>query len=149
MKFKIATTATMFSLLLVPLAHAQVSEGLLGNIPFQFQIGETVIPAGNYVVTRTSNSQSILSVRSLDRKTAAIMFAASPELTTKSAQSTRLVFHRYGSTYFLTQVWQGFGRNGNALLESKAERAIANQMAALPTHRNVELASVLFHLQVR
>jgi hypothetical protein len=67
MKLKIFTTATVFGLLLLPLAHAQVSAGLQGNIPFQFQVGKTAFPAGEYVVTRTRNSQSFLQLRSLGK----------------------------------------------------------------------------------
>jgi hypothetical protein len=78
------------------------------------------------------------------------VFLAFPMLG-RSAQNAKpqLVFHRYGSIYFLTQVWQGSGKDGNELGTSKAERAIANQMAALPTPHNVELASVSFHPQVK
>jgi hypothetical protein len=150
MKLKIFTTATVFGLMLVPLAQAQVSAGLQGKIPFQFQVGERVIPAGEYVVTRSSDLQSVLTMRSLDRKTGAINFLTSPTLSRSAENATpKLVFQRYGSTYFLTQVWQGSGHDGNALSRSKAERAIANQMAALPTRPNVELASVMFAASTR
>jgi hypothetical protein len=149
MKLRIFTTATVFGLLSLPLAHAQVTTGLQGNIPFEFQVGETVLPAGEYRITRNTNSQSILELRSLEGKPG-ILLLASPQLTAKSAQNTKLVFHRYGSTYFLRQVWQGgFGQNGNALSPSKAEHAIASQTAALARPRNVELASVSFHPQVK
>jgi hypothetical protein len=62
----------------------------------------------------------------------------------RPAQNTSLIFHRYGSTYFLSQVWQGGGQNGQQLTLSKAERVTARQMAALATPHNVELASVSF-----
>jgi hypothetical protein len=149
MKFKIFTTATLFGLLLVPLAHAQVTGPIQGNIPFQFQVGETVLPAGEYVVSRNGPAgQLFLAIRGLDQKTGAILFMAPPQLT-GSAQDTKLVFHRYGSTYFLRQVWQGFGQSGNELSLSKTERVIARQMAALATPHKVELASVSFHPPVK
>jgi len=141
MKLKIFTTATLFGLLLVPFAHAQVTAGLHGNIPFQFQVGETVLPAGEYVVSR--NGLTNLAIRGLDRKTTPILFMAATGII-KPAQNTSLIFHRYGSTYFLSQVWQGGGQNGQQLVVSKAERVTARQMAALATPHNVELASVSF-----
>jgi hypothetical protein len=150
MKLKIFTTATLFGLLLLPLAHAQVIRPIQGNIPFNFQVGETVLPAGEYVVSRNGPAgQIFLAIRGLDQKTGAILFLASPELT-RSAQNTSLTFHRYGSsTYFLSQVWQGGGQNGNRLPLSKAERVTARQMAALATPHTVELASVSFHPLVK
>jgi hypothetical protein len=150
MKLKIFTTATVFGLLLLPLAHAQVSAGFQGNIPFQFQVGQTAFPAGEYLVTPTKDSPSFLALRSFDGKTAPFMFSTSPTLGRSASDAkSKLVFNRYGSTYFLTQVWQGSGTDGNELWTSKAERAIANRMAALPTPHNVELASVPFHPQVK
>jgi hypothetical protein len=149
MKLKIFTTATLFGLLLLPsLAHAQVSASLQGNIPFQFQVGETVLPAGEYVVSQIANSQAGLILRGSDRKTGAILFNAPATLgnsVNKPAQNAKMVFHRYGDSYFLRQVWQGGGQNGNELSLSKAERVIAHQMAALATPHKVELASVSFH----
>src|SRR3954453_1731428 len=116
MKIKVFTTATLFSLLLLPLAHAQVTTRLQGNIPFHFQVGETALPAGEYVVSRSPGSQATLRLRGSDRKTGAILIAASATLANnanKSAQNAKIVFHRYGDTYFLRQVWQGGGQNGN------------------------------------
>jgi hypothetical protein len=149
MKLKIFTTATVLGLLSLTVAHAQVTAGLHGNIPFGFQVGQTAFPAGEYAVSRDMKSREILQLRSLDRKTIAILFSAAPALTSKSVKNTELVFNRYGTTYFLRQVWQGFGQNGNALPLSKAERVTASQMAALPIPHNVELASVSFHPRVK
>jgi hypothetical protein len=143
MKLKIFTTATVFGLLALPVAHAQWSTSIHGNIPFDFQVGKATFPAGEYVVSRNINSPMILTLASLDRKTGAIMFRASPTLG-GSAQNAQLVFNRYGSTYFLREVWQGFPGNGNALWLSEDERAIASQKAELATPQNVEVASVSF-----
>src|SRR4051812_22983011 len=123
MKLKVFTTATLFGLLLVPFAHAQVNMPIQGNIPFNFQVGETEFPAREYVVRPNTNSQMTLILRGLDRKTGAILISA-PTAVIKSAQNTKLVFYRYGSAYFLSQVWQGGGQNGQELVPSKAERVI-------------------------
>jgi hypothetical protein len=146
MKLSIFATATLFGLSLVPLAHAQVTSPIRGNIPFDFQVGNTVLPAGTYVVSRlsTSNPQGVLTLRGLHQKQGKTIMFSTDLTQANSGQNTKLVFHRYGSTYFLSQVWQGFGQIGNALYPSKTERVIAHQMAALAKPRNVELASVSF-----
>jgi hypothetical protein len=151
MKLKMFTTATLFGLLLVPFAHAQVSTSLRGNIPFQFQIGGAALPAGEYVVSRDRPSaQGFLTIWGLDRKTRAILFQASPTLSTSAQNANpKLVFYRYGSTSFLREVWQGSGQTGTELSQSKAERVTARQMAAVVTPHSAELASVSFQTQVK
>jgi hypothetical protein len=111
------------------LLNAQVT--MRGNIPFNFQVGETALPAGEYVIQQAGTSR-MLTMRNLDRETGAIMYVVPQSLQAESARNTRLVFHRYGGTYFLSQVWQGRGQNGDALPQSKAERVTARQGTALP-----------------
>ncbi|HSU31726.1 MAG TPA: hypothetical protein VLJ11_10870 [Bryobacteraceae bacterium] len=146
MKLSIFATATLLGLSLVPLAHAQVTSPIRGNIPFDFQVGDTVLPAGTYVVSRLSitNPQGVLTLRGVDQKKGRTIMFSTGVMQGNSGQNTKLVFHRYGSTYFLSQVLGGFGQNGNVLYPSKAERVTARQMAALAKPRNVELASVSF-----
>lgn len=144
MKLNVLATATLLSSLLLPLAHAQVNRAIHGNVPFTFNVGNTAFPAGNYVVRSTTAGQNVLAIESLDHRAAAIMFLSS-QIQSGSGQKTKLVFHRYGDTYFLSQVWQGFGNDGVQLMPSKAERATAERMAAATPPRKAELASAAFH----
>jgi hypothetical protein len=83
-------------------------------------------------------------IQSSEAKGKSIMCLTS-SVQANSAQNPKLVFHRYGSTYFLSQIWEGNGlRTGTQLMQSKAERVIAHQMAATRGPHNVELASVAF-----
>lgn len=145
MKLSIITTAALVGLSLVPLAHAQVTNPIMGKIPFNFQVGDKALPAGTYMVGRLSTSQSgVLTLRSLDQqKTKNVMFS-SMATESNAGRNTTLTFHRYGSTYFLSEISPGFGAAGSRLSPSKAERAIARQMAALPKPRYMEVASVSF-----
>jgi hypothetical protein len=145
MKFKVSTTATLFGfLLLLPLAQAQVSQSIRGNVPFSFRVGDTVLPAGQYVVRPLSSGSAALQIQSSEAKGKSIMCLAN-SATANSAQKSKLVFHRYGDTYFLSQVWPGNGLStGSQFRPSKAERAIANQMAAAGRPHTMELASVAF-----
>jgi hypothetical protein len=57
-----------------------------------------------------------------------------------------LVFNRYGSTYFLSEVWEGLGSDdGLRVVPSKAERMTAREMAAAARPHNTELALVVFN----
>ena len=49
----------------------------------------------------------------------------------RNAGQVKLVFHRYGERYFLTEVWTG--ESGRELLKSKQERAIERELASVPS----------------
>jgi hypothetical protein len=146
MKFKVFAAGSLFVWLLLPMAQAQVNVGLDGNVPFEFHIGNMVLPAGNYIVRPISGfSPSILTIQALDQTARMILFVCPSRTQAGSAQITRLVFNRYGSTYFLSEVWQGFGSVGLQLGLSKAERIMAREMARAARPHNTELASVVFN----
>src|SRR5258706_13388715 len=60
--------AFVFALIIYPSrAHAQVIGTLDVNIPFQFQAGESVLPAGNYTVRMVDTSdRAIMQLTSKD-----------------------------------------------------------------------------------
>ncbi|MFL6448452.1 MAG: hypothetical protein ACJ746_12280 [Bryobacteraceae bacterium] len=143
MKFRVFANATLFGLLLVPFAQAQMTSGLKANIPFEFRIGNTTHTAGEYSVVRSTVGCDVLLIRNLDGQSGATAFSSISVQTkpTESSEKSRLVFHRYGKTYFLSQVWQG-DSTGLQLHRSKAERTIAHQMAGLRTPDTVEIALI-------
>ena len=144
MQLKAFTAATLFGLFLLPLAHAQVSQSLQGNIPFNFRVGNTVLPAGEYAIRPLNNGSFVFLMRSLEHNGKAVM-GLSYKVHESSNQSPKLVFHRYGDTYFLSQIWGGDEGAGSALLPSKAERVIAHEMATITRpHHEMELASIGF-----
>ena len=96
------------------------------TIPFDFSVGQASLPAGTYKVARTGAAYTLLQLRHEEGKGDA--FAA-----TNSIQSNReavsdqdkLVFHRYGSRYFLAQLWIHGSSVGFELPKAKAERQIS------------------------
>jgi hypothetical protein len=143
MKFRVFANATLLGLILMPLANAQLlTYGLQGNIPFEFRVGDSTFPAGKYSFSRNMTGQKIVLMRDLNYKSAGAAFSANQVEARRSVSSETptLVFHRYGKTYFLSQLWQGFGEPGAQLQQSKAERTIAHQMATLRKPDTVEIA---------
>jgi hypothetical protein len=145
MKFKVSTVAAVFGfLLLLPFAHSQVSQSIQGNVPFNFRVGDSVLPAGQYIVRPLRSGSAVLQIQSSEPKGKGIM-CLSNQVQANTQQGAKLVFHRYGDTYFLSQVWTGSGLStGSGIKPSKAERAMAHQMAAARSPHGVELASVAF-----
>lgn len=150
MKFAGFANATLLGLLLMPLAHAQLTLGLKSNIPFEFRIGDKTLAAGEYGLLRNTPGTNVLIMRNLDYKSGATMFVSNNVQAKPSGNSeqAKLVFHRYGKTYFLSQVWSGYGETGGLqLVQSKAERTIVHQMASVRKPDTIEIALVSFHPQ--
>lgn len=116
---------SLFFMLAVVSVQAQSESKLSVNIPFDFQIGNKVLPAGAYDVKRLS--QTSMLIRSADGQRSAIAVAPKSARTSadEKAAQTRLVFHQYGNQYFLAQVWMNKGGEGRELNKSDAEREAA------------------------
>jgi|SRR5579863_7310388 len=101
---------------------AQTKQGdVTADIPFPFVVATQTLPAGHYIVS-PANVDS-LSIHDASHHS---MF-----VPTHSAQRSmnddhcKLVFHRYGDTYFLSEVWVAGNPMGKALFRSRAERDLA------------------------
>ena len=145
MKFRVFANAALVGLLLMPFAEGQLMLGLKGKIPFEFRIGDKTLAAGEYGLVRNTLGTNVLMMRNLDYNSGATLFNSSrvQAKSSENSQQPKLVFHRYGKTYFLSQVWAGYGEpSGLQLIQSKAERTIALQTASVRTPDTVEVALV-------
>ena len=104
--------------------------GVKADIPFDFVVGNQVLPAGEYLVTAQGSANQAILIRSTDSKNAAMTVAFRCGSANPS-KDTKLVFHTLGGRYFLSQVWaQGYSQ-GRELRKSSAEIEMAkNQRAA-------------------
>lgn len=105
---------------------------LITHIPFQFSIGNAMLPAGEYLVKCLGLDQHQVMFQSADGKATAIV----PMVVVRgpSDERARLVFHRYGTRYFLVQAWTG-GGNGLELPTTRAEAA-ARELAGTKPERD-------------
>ena len=94
------------------------------NVPFAFAVEDHSLPAGEYLVLTVTPERSI-RITSIDGKHSAIVNTLPNYAKTPSANS-RLVFHRYGNEYFLTQVWTAGQNVARNPLSSKRAMEIAS-----------------------
>jgi len=111
-------------------ASAQSQESrIVIQVPFDFQVGKTLLPAGKYVVKRDIQMPSLLRIQSLDRKVS-VVFHALPHSVEPEQKLASLVFKEYDQKHFLSDVrFSGYGA-GYSLIESKAERKLARAAKA-------------------
>jgi hypothetical protein len=103
-------------------AYPQSVSPLLANVPFNFVAGQKTLPAGEYFVdSRTIPGMVIL--KPVWQKEAAIVRGVGLEVRGPE-RSPKLVFHRYGNAYFLSQIW-GEANHGRQIDMTKQEREIA------------------------
>jgi hypothetical protein len=101
---------------------AQTRQGdVVANIPFPFVVAHQTLPAGHYIVS-PANAVALGIHDANNRGT-----FVPTESTQRSANdnSCKLVFHRYGDKYFLSEVWVAGNSNGRTLFRSRAERELA------------------------
>jgi hypothetical protein len=127
---RILSSLAVLGLVLVlaaPLA-AQTTR-LVANIPFEFVAGRTTLPAGGYEldggiirgVVRIWSDEATTSWLVLSHPLAAPLGGV--------RLSPRLVFHRYGNQYFLSEIWSGFGSSGRMIPPGNVERALSESAA--------------------
>lgn len=119
---RIAVVVT--GLLMVSSALAQSKPGdVLVNVPFSFIVNNHQMPAGRYVVTPAT--YGVLRIFDTENSRNQL-FTGVHSVQSSKTQTPKLVFHRYGDSYFLSEVWNGQSNIGKQLPPSKAEKEIAS-----------------------
>ena len=88
------------------------------KVPFDFTVGQSKLPAGEYLIKDTGMSGT-LQIR--DTETGKSIFLMTRTRTYGKDVTPRLIFHRIGERYFLSQVWMA-GDSGYVLNQDKLER---------------------------
>ena len=105
------------------------SRSMTAIIPFAFQEGSHTFPAGEYQIRFDSN---ILSVQSTNGEDVGIHMTMA-ELRTRTTESGKLIFNKYGDQYFLSDVWLAGSHSGHKLVASRLEK----QLRGTPVKRSL------------
>jgi hypothetical protein len=97
-------------------------------IPFDFQIGDSVLKAGVYTITAPiSVNPELLMFRDSAGKSQSVHNGTRMEAADNGP--AHLQFTKYGDRYFLSQVWIHVNETGTEVQKGKAERALATDYA--------------------
>jgi hypothetical protein len=103
---------------------ATAQRSVKANIPFDFQIGDTTLKAGEYTIKAgASDLPEFLVFHDATGKAKAVVNGSRVE-TAESAGMRRLLFTRYGDRYFLSQVWMTEEDSGCEVRKNKEEREL-------------------------
>jgi hypothetical protein len=119
----------LLAALLAQSALARTSSSLVVQIPFDFQVAGKTLPAGQYVIERsTLFSAEGLSLRNTDKKHSAFVLTSTVQSKLRQSES-RLVFMRYKDQYFLSQFWTSGEASGRELIKSDRELNVEREIA--------------------
>lgn len=109
--------------MLVGMSASAQTVNLKADVPFNFIIRGATLPAGEYTIKGMGDGSAI-AVRGASPKANTIVL--SQRCTSRdAAKQSKLVFHRYGDRYFLSQVWIAGNDSGRELLKSPREMEVA------------------------
>ena len=75
------------------------------DIPFEFTVQKTTLPAGAYRISAASTSRSVMLIRNADTHQAVMVLAPGGESGYRRSQDKNVVvFHKLGDRYFLAEV---------------------------------------------
>ena len=116
--------------LLLATASAYAQTGVVkANVPFNFIVNKTELPAGQYKILPMGITASAMAIQSPDGKVIKAFLptaCSSPRVQEK----TKLVFHRYGTQYFLAEIWRAGDDRGQELPASGLENEVARDYPA-------------------
>lgn len=128
MKMQALKNLTMLSyvLMLIAVSVCAQSERSKGtNIPFSFVVGQKTFPAGEYTFApNRKDSHNVWMVQRGDGRTKGL-FTTMPVRASETQEKAKLIFHKYGDQYFLSQIWTSGGNSGRELLMPRLERELA------------------------
>jgi hypothetical protein len=90
---------------IVGVAPARAEEVVTATVPFDFIVGQMVMPAGKYVISEPMDP-AIVAVRSADGRHFSFVLTI-PDSPNDSAVQPELVFDRIGARSFLVQIVTG------------------------------------------
>jgi hypothetical protein len=94
------------------------------NIPFDFVVGDKTYAAGEYVLKSASIDNPLVRITTANGDQSGVSNTI-PTTVLEPARGTKLVFHRVGDTYFLSQLWIEGYDYGREFLHSRNEKLLA------------------------
>lgn len=113
------------------------------NVPFSFWMDNNELPAGAYQILLRSNKMLQLNGPNGQKH----MIMVNEAISSKTPQTGYVLFHRYGETYFLGQVWSGETNIGVECSRTPAEKRAEHQMVIASKRSTAGLAQIALNSQ--
>ena len=109
---------------------AQSNPAGKADIPFGFYVRDAALPAGSYTV-RESKNTGIVQIQNNDTGKSILVMA--PPNRSGNTEDSKLVFHKYGDRYFLSELWLAGSGAVDCVSMGKLEREVRSTPPAIAT----------------
>jgi hypothetical protein len=106
------------------------------NVPFNFTVGDKLLPPGLYTITLAS--EGIIEIRNRDQHVS--IWSTVLQDNQESRTGGELVFARYGNQYFLHEVLCDFATMNVYLPTTKSEKRVRMEEAKVENAKQILLA---------
>ena len=130
--------AALAVLLAAPVSAQTVS--LRASVPFDFVVGGRTLPAGDYLVGQV-HGERFLKFQNASGGAMPSAITISMAGSVGAPGEASLTFHRYGSDYFLAEIWDGHTGQSRSIWMSGSEKERANRASL----NKPEVVMVLAH----
>ncbi len=113
---------------------------LKAQIPFDFCVGDTVLPAGTYLFGQQPASQCAMVVRNSTTGEAIFNMAKANDYFTPESPG-RLIFQRYGDQHFLREIHGQYVSNNMTLPVSAREKKARMELGTVKVYEHVTVPS--------
>ena len=128
--FSAALTCGLFAAIAAATAYAQMpGTTMRTRIPFDFSVRGKTLPAGEYEIRRLNDQPDLLVISSInDRHERAVFNTEAIQARTIPGRGV-VEFHRYGDSYFLSEIFAAGQQAGREVKRSRQERDMRSEMA--------------------
>jgi hypothetical protein len=130
----IALVVLIGSTALAAQAQSSGRTQLIANIPFDFNVGNKNLPAGEYTLVQVNptSDKAVLQIRSRDGSAGVLVQMTATR--GPAEKSAKLIFNRYGDNYFFAQAWIDGDRDGLQAPAPRSERDRERRLAGVKAH---------------
>ena len=114
-------------------ANGQSKQKLIAQVPFDFVVAEKTLRAGEYHVRAVNQDGDAISIKSVAGDQ--VLRLSSSKERSDRQMTAKLVFHRYGNTYFLLEIWMAGESTGRELPKTRGERAIERELKTVASNK--------------
>ena len=114
------------------------SNGVRANVPFDFTVGNDLLPAGTYTIK--PQSAAVIVIKNHDKPIAVLSLVHQDG--NKSTNGGKLTFHKYGDQYFLSEILCDWADMDVRVRPSKVEKRVQLQQAMIHPSSEVFIAAL-------
>jgi hypothetical protein len=98
----------MAGILLGGASAAMAQDSVVAKVPFAFVVNGVKLPAGNYTISRDTNSPALMSIARADGRRSTLTMSHSVDVNRATEQAPQLEFTKVGGQYQLSRIVLGY-----------------------------------------